>query len=404
MEAVAALFKLQELGGVALVAILIVVLNVLFHTFKEWFNRYYTERSQNRLAVDQDLRPLLQATSDLVSRLIELILQRGSRLQQAPWKPLAEKDRLPPVELDRFHSTVVRFIAFLALRETFRARTMRLHAPRLDKARFYLDRKIPAALKGNIFGAELLSGEDAEVIGEYFAPTSDTPTITPLTILNNMRTARGRTLFNHMGSRLSISIDALRGIFTDDHIANTSDTKRILTLVHLTIMLLDFFQDVSGSAQWEEDRMVLCKLIAKHNLSRDKKTFLYKHDDLSGADYLTSFSPHAVPAGTLRFDWAQRRGLRRTLQSRARRGIASHAEKAVTSTRIRASQGKKTLDLQWSDTAETMEEKLTTFLTSTRSLVSLSAQHVASRGDAQAAGTTGPVQQCNAADAAARRG
>jgi len=295
-----------------------------------------------------------------VARLVELLLLSDSKLQLSTWSPLEMDKRVPLIGLERFHSTTIRLITFLAIREQFRMKTARSSSPLLDKVRFYIDRKIPPAFKGNIFASELLSTEDAEVIGEYFARVDEGREIGTLGILEKLETVRGIELFNHVGGRLSVDIPELRKMVYNNTIDDTDSARHILALAHLTLMLIDFQQNIEKGAQWEEYRIVLCKLLQKHNTSRDKRTFLYRRGDINERSYLDSYGEHVTRA---------------SLNWRGKKGRHSHPTKVISSDGVHAFQGKsksrQEIHLRWADDLETLVRALNTFLCSTRKLVAI---------------------------------
>jgi len=363
---------LNDKPGLVLVAVLLIALNAMLHAFKEWFTDRYKRSADDNATVDRELRPLLHATTDLVSRLLELLLQTGSRMQQQQWKPLDANVRTDVFSLDRPQTTTLRFIAFLALRERFRSHTARISSARLDRIRFYLDRKIPTALKGNIFAAEILSNEAAEVCGEHFQPAEVSNEITTLSLIEKINVVEGKSLFNVIGGRLAINLQKLQNLVAADQapVDIDLDIRRILALTHLTIMLLDFQQDVSQTPHWEENRIVLCKMLVKYNRTREKAAFLYSHGDLASADYLDSYSAYATSDKPR--NRSKKKSLENALSTRGKWTRESHPVKSISAQGVKSTMGSASVELLWSEDLSTLIQKLNTFLLSTRKLVSVS--------------------------------
>jgi hypothetical protein len=373
MEGSTVLFRMLDDKMLLFVLVFaLVALNAVLHAFKEWFTDRYKRRSDDNAIIDRELRPLLGATTDLVSRLLELLLQTGSRLQQQhQWQPLTETDKPDVLSLNRAQTTALRFIAFLATRQRFRLRTSRISSRRLERIRFYLDRKLPTALKGNIFAAEILGNEAAEVLGEYFQPEHSSDDITALCLLRKVGSNEGRALFNTVLQRLAINLEKLREFIESDAPVIDSGANRILALSHLAIILLDFQQDVSQTPHWEETRIVLCKMLAKYNKAREKAAFLYSQGDLSGTSYVLSYSSYATSERPRGRSWWSQRRTTRALARRGRLRRESHPVKDVSHYGVKASMGTATVELLWSDDVSTLVRKLNTFLLSTRKLVSV---------------------------------
>jgi hypothetical protein len=375
MEGIPTLLKLSEPWGLVLLATLIVILNVIFHAFKELFNRWHSRRSEENAAIDQALRPLLVGTSDLVARLVELLVQQGSRLQRERWEPLRtgpDSPALSVIGISRFHSTVVRVIAFLALRELFRRKTLSMRSRRLERIRFYLERKIPAAFKGNIFSAQILSTEEAEAIGEYFAPDSGIADLTVMALIEKINEEPGRTFFNYIGGHISVSMQTLGQAISSHQIPSSDEGHRILSLAHLAILLLDFDQDLEDTPHWEEHRIVLCGFLKKHNQTMNKRVFLYRRGDLESKNYLDTYSAHSIQD---RFIWrpsfAERWLLKRSLTKRGKTHLLSHPVKLCTADGVHSQQDGQNERLLWNDDLATLVSKVNTFQLATRMLISL---------------------------------
>jgi len=376
MEGATALFRLLDDKLLLVVlAITLVLFNAVLHAFKEWFTDRYKRRADDNATVDRELRPLLHATTDLVSRLLELLLQTGSRMQQQHWKPLENNACVDVLSLDRLQSTTIRFISFLALRERFRSHTNRISSERLERIRFYVDRKIPTALKGNIFAAEILSNEAAEACGEFFQPAEASQQITTLCLLEKVNSDAGRGLFNAIGGSLAINLQKLQTFVATDQspVDIDFDVRRILALAHFAIMLLDFQQDVSQTPHWEENRIVLCKMLVKYNRAREKAAFLYSHGDLASADYLDSYSPYVTgETPQERSGFVAKRRIAKVLAQRGKWTRQSHPVKVIDDQGVKSSMGKSNVELFWTDDLSTLVQKLNTYLLSTRKLISVS--------------------------------
>jgi len=378
MEGAAALFKAAEISGIAILATVLVVLNVGLHSFKEWFSDRYKRRAEDEAIIEREIRPLVAATSDLVARLVELLVETGSRLQKTHWEPLREpatQEDLSEIHVDglnRFHSTVIRLISFLALRERFRARTARILDKKLSHVRYFLERKIPPAFKGNIFGAEILSTEYAEVIGGYFLP-EEKAEVTTLSTLEKLNTLKGRRLFNLLGTRIAANPAVILACVESNTIPDTEDAMRVLALAHFTIMAIDFYQNIDATAHWEEQRMVLCRFLAKYNRTREKACFLYERGDLTqDDDYLVTYGGFPLRGKS----WPKRGRLRtwmvtRQLNRRAAENRLSHHSRQFSKNGLTLTLGGSTTSLKWAEELSTLMQYTNTFNLQIRRTVSV---------------------------------
>lgn len=374
MEAGSLLLKLLEkplFWELLALAALVLLLNVVLHAFKEIFTARYAKSRVDHQTIAYEARVLLAATEALVARLVEMLVHTGSRLQETDWEDLIVAPA-SPAGLNRRQTTALRFLTFLVACERFRQRTADLSSPRLDAIRFYIERKIPTSLKGNIFGQEILSGEEARFLGRYFTDGDAQVDSTPFTAIQRMEQELARDLFNRLGRAINVTPASLENLKESSGTGLGQAERRTLAVTHMAILLLDLHQDVAWSPHWEENRLVLCQLLRDYNKTRSKEAFLYAIGDLSTPSYISTF--HMATFANKRWpNWLRLIFARRQLRRRGRIAGESHPVKHVHAEGVNAKMPNgSAVALRWNNaTAALSQQQLNAFLRSTRKIVRL---------------------------------
>jgi len=282
-----------------IVGITLIIINITTHALIE----SYRSRSDRRALVIRSLRPVENAAADLVSRLSEMLVTHQVPMQRtiAAYDPaMSLTERLPvlnPISMNRHESTAFRLVRFLALAEEFRRDTADIASFQLiEEAEYFLDHKIPVGLKGNLYEGPLLSTELQQELGS-----------TLLLASNERRTDVGHLCeCLHRDEYSRLLFQSALGVFrfdvtplADDGTIRIDDQnwRRILTLSHLGIYLIDFFHRFADNSQWEEQRLFFVRLIRMWNTIASKARYLYEPGDLTTNSYIDTFPGQLTPSG-----------------------------------------------------------------------------------------------------------
>lgn len=336
----------QTFWGVSLAALLFIFVNTVSHSIQEMIN----ERRKHRLLVVSAMEPVLGAAADLISRLCEiLVYQRTSMV-----KALARDDR-PDIstaaanQLDRVQSTAFRLLRFIVLSHYFQAATA--DTPQrslLRRANFFLQRKIPTAMKGGYYQVDLLPKEEQEFIAADVCDFSSYSSVLKLNIGSFSRLFKDgkidRSAFADLVKFLIVDPGPIRDGGEMDR--TSVNWRKLLALAHVAVYLIDFFQDLRNSPRWEEHRLVLVSLLRQWNSAATNPRYLYHKGDLQTDSYLDTYSERIcwgrslyalerfVPGGTgfNSYRTAFRRWVKgRVLRKRGRRYEGAHRVKIPSS-------------------------------------------------------------------------
>ncbi|HXG53701.1 MAG TPA: hypothetical protein VNN77_20045 [candidate division Zixibacteria bacterium] len=283
------------LAGIALIAV-----NVVSHALVE----NYKVRKQRRELVKRNLKPLLSATTELISRISELLIQEKKELIDAirSYSPEILAQRIPTLSaatMNRHESTAYRLVNFLTLAAYFGRQTADVPSFRLlDRVEYFIQNKIAVGLRGNLYGKNFLSTELQEELAEsYLAcnPHLRAAELSIGTFVANLKTRKYDPVL--FACALSFfDVDPARARVADG-ISRTSDEWRhILVLAHLAIYLIDFYQELAEDPQWEEHRLYFVRLVRQWNADVPKRRYLYEPGDLDGDNYLDTFPARRTSA------------------------------------------------------------------------------------------------------------
>jgi hypothetical protein len=296
--------KFAELEGfVPLVAagIIFVLVNTLSHIAQQQYN----ERRAHKQTVEKALAPLLNATSDLISRIGEiLVFQRPSMLESLRTQKdkMASEilgdgklDMLRPEQLDRVQSTAYRLLRFLVFVHHFYRITADVPLfSRLRHANYFLQRKISTSLKGGLYSAVLLSKETQEHIAAEILDLEHSRSASDFNVGYFCRLIRDGDLDPDL-LRLAVQVflvdpEPIKEYKEIDH--HATNWHKILALAHFGVYLIDFFQDLSQSPRWEEYRIFFVALIRHWNHKAVATRYLYDMGDLDAGsnNYLDTYS------------------------------------------------------------------------------------------------------------------
>lgn len=311
MEAAKA--QASSFGGLLLPLVLAGIALILVNTLSARFIGWWSERVGRRQELQRRLRPVLKAAADLVSRLSDILIAHQSTYL-AMYKTYKDQDKLArfkslrPLEMNRFESTGFRLVNLLLLAEEFRRRTSDTPAFRkLERAEFFLQHKIPVALRGNLYGYQLIGTEaQEEIAAAALRSFNNRPgsefSVGDLCSFMSSGTY-DRELFNVAVKVFQVDTTCLQDASEIDR--NAAAWLHILTLAHFGVYLIDFFQDLANNCQWEEQRLLFVKLIKEWNTGGKRHRYLYEPGDLEGTNLLDSYPGRLAPRG-FAFDVARR--------------------------------------------------------------------------------------------------
>ena len=280
----------QTFWAVFLAAMVFVLVNTVSHAIQETIN----ERRRHRVQVKSELAPVLAATSDLVSRLCEiLVYQRRSMISALEAKEHPDILVAPATKLDRLQSTAYRLLRFLALSHHFQASTANIPLfSHLRHAYYFLQRKLPTSFKGGFYHASLLSKEEQEFIAAEICDDDSLVDVEKLNISRFAKLLKSQRIdiqvFDSLVKALEVDPAPIKDRQNINH--NDQNWRKLLAWAHTTVYLIDFFQDLSDSPRWEEHRIVLIGMIRQWNIGETNPIYLYHRGDLQTNRYLDTYS------------------------------------------------------------------------------------------------------------------
>jgi hypothetical protein len=272
----------------------LILVNLVTHHLVQ---RYEVRKSQKD-QVNRNLKPLLRATADVISRITEILITQKVSIFQAValYDPSDEalKNRISALTaetLNRHESTAYRLINFLALSNFFTRETAALTPfARLDRVEFFLQHKIAVGLRGNLYGLHFLNTELQEDLGASYLDCAHRTRATDLTLSCFLSNLKSGHYDSHL-YRKALEVFAVTPPFpAQDHIDRGAvEWKHTLVLAHLAIYLIDFYQELAVDPQWEEHRVFLVRLVRQWNADATKHLYLYEFGDLEQDNYLDTF-------------------------------------------------------------------------------------------------------------------
>jgi hypothetical protein len=266
-----------------------------------------SDTAKRREEVTHHLQPVLDAAADLVSRLSDILIahqQTYLRIFQAydPQSAVSRLGALRPVDMNRHESTGFRLVYLLALAEDFRRKTAGTRTfPLLERADFYLQHKIAVALRGNLYGHQLLSTEMQQ---EMAAAALRSPKVKQALDFTTGDLCALMSSGAYDPQLFKAALDVLcvdtAALGADKEIDRNSEAWRhILSLAQLGVYLIDFFHDLGNNCQWEQQRVFFVKLVCEWNQASARYRYLYELGDLDTGNYLDSYPGELAPRGVV---------------------------------------------------------------------------------------------------------
>lgn len=323
-------------------------------------------RARQREQVERNLKPLLRATADLISRLVEILITHKRAVMEAiaVYDPTALDARLDTAietaaDLNRHETTAYRLINYLTLANYFGRETSGIAPfPVLDRAEYFLQHKIAVGLRGNLYNVGFLSTELQEDLATSYLECDRTVRAADLSSGIFLAHVKAKKYPRDFFRR------ALNFVAVVPPYANSQDAmdrskkewKHTLALAHLGIYLIDFYQELANDPQWEEHRVFFVKLVRQWNVDAQKHRYLYEPGDLETSDYLRTFpakrtsresSLYSIPSLFGLRDAVSRMSKLVTLNLRAARFGRRHHPKQLKSWGVRIKVGERRFDVRW---------------------------------------------------------
>lgn len=368
---------LQTFWAVFFAAALFVVVNIVSHAVQERIN----EARRHRLLVRSSIEPVLGAASDLISRLCEiLVYQRKSMVNSLTAIDRPDIMTAPANQLDRVQSTAYRLLRFLVCSHYFQTATASTpHFSQLRRAYYFLQRKIPTAMKGGFYQIKLLAKEEQEFMAAEVCDCDSLASVEKLNIGRFSRLIKSGevdpVIFGELIAVLTVDPSPIETRGNVD--PNDLNWRRLIAWAHIGVYLIDFFQDLRESPRWEEYRIVLVSMIRQWNVSATKTMYLYHKGDLHTGRYLDTYSERLcwrrfpywferlVPGG--KGLESQRSRYRRWVKSRVlthrgRRYEATHRRKQPTNEGLQLQGTNKDHFISYTDSLADVHEAVLHFL------------------------------------------
>lgn len=370
--------------SLTLVGLLLILVNAFSHYLREWITQKLNRDKEKSELVQKNLKPLLNATSGLVSRIVEIIIHYQPTtikdIQRYDPNNLAERiKRIYNDEdtMNRHESTAYRLVLFLSLLKYFQTKTSEIVLyPLLDSLQEFTEHKIPVGLRGNLYRFKLLSTQVQERMSSLFDfdgnPRPSDFSLSHFRELLN-KSQNTQKVFKLALDYFNIHIGPLR-----DHetVAPTSkEWKHLLAVCHATVYLMDFFQDYDQNSQWEEYRVYLVRVIKEWNEHNAKKSYLYHIDDLRSTNYLDTY-PDSVLIGfplwrrVILFGWTKRRAKYLALRRRGKLFAKRHHKKKIVPRGVRIyTGGARPYCLPWDQELDKLYSGVMNYLTTERQII-----------------------------------
>jgi hypothetical protein len=303
---VAEAFKGERFGlflALVLAGSVLIAVNAVSHALIEILKG----RSQRRALVTRALRPALGASERLISRMADIFVTHQERMAGIirEYDALASRDRLPtltPISMNRHESTAFRLAHLLSLIQYFLRETVDTPTfPLLERANYYLEHKIRVGLRGYVYNIALMSTKVQEEIGEQFFQYAgeknpfDLSADRFLSFLTSRRD--GPDLFTALMTTLHVDTTPL--VKGQDLVRAEKNWCRMLALAHLSVYLIDFFQEFENNCRWEEERVLFVRLIVQWNADSTRHRYLYEPGDLSTGNYIDTYPGRLTPPSPL---------------------------------------------------------------------------------------------------------
>lgn len=340
----------------------LILVNLLSHRLVASYDR----RARHREQVQKNLKPLLRATGDLISRLVEILITQKKPLIDAieHFNPQHLEQRLESeiatsADFNRHETTAYRLINFLTLAHYFGRETSEIPSFRLlDRAEYFLQHKHAVGLRGNLYHQSFLSTELQEDLATSYLECDKSARAVDLSLgmfLAQLKAGRYPLAFFEAALKVVTLVPPYTT--SGDSIDRSDDSWRhTLALAHLAIYLIDFYQELAHDPQWEEHRVFFVRLVRQWNADSQKHRYLYEPGDLGTSDYLRTFpSPRTSRQSSL-YALPRILGIRDAI-GRFRKSIAlnlrgarygrRHHPKRVRRWGVRVKTDKRRFDVRW---------------------------------------------------------
>ena len=316
-----------------------------------YYNRRIESRRGEESAWQRVGMPVINAADDLIARIFDIMVRNRDLALDRPVERSCTEVFNPPKEL----STVWRLMFYLAA-----ATYLEQHVAdersnsKISILRYFANNKSRIALKGNMYGATTrLQTEGQQLVGSKVLSLGVSREIRDVGFFEFVHELRS-------DDELYESAEAVRRVLNVKATADLSDGQ-LLSLAHFVIYLIDLVQDLRPLSKWEEFRLYLATVIRAYNQSSTGRTsFLYRHGDLSGEDYLETFGilPSDSPRWFHVFQSAPRRRAKRVAK-RAKTGFP----REITSAGVKRTKGRQVVTLSWKDKPGDVKKQLEALFT-----------------------------------------
>lgn len=294
---------------------------VVVNTVSFWVKDYFTDRGalnrKKRDVLASHLTPLLHIAEQATSRLLEIVTGSDKKMEAAVSQYRANRPSVQQLasrflslqsganEFDRHESTAFRLINLLTSMQEFTVGTLDIaNHVELTEALGYIDNKIPMGLRGNLFMSREgytppLSTETQErIAAQFYCADSVFPLgLNVKEFLAEVeRGAPGIRMVAPIMEFLAVDPATVRELYAADtnlFSQPTNEQRHLLNVIHSTVYLIDFIQDLGDTPQFEEYRFLLVKILKLWG-ERVKRLHLYRPDDLKSNSYLASYSEIAA--------------------------------------------------------------------------------------------------------------
>jgi hypothetical protein len=294
---------LQSIGALPKVFLTLVLAGatlIFVNTITDTLIHYVRSRARRNDHVTRHLKPLLRATADLITRISDILILKKPAIIEAindyDEDDVSRIKDLSPTEFfsNKHVTTAYRLIDFLAIAKYFGRQTAEISSsPRLDRIEYYLQHKILVGLRGNLYNFKIKSLNAAmqENLAISYLECDRSRRAADLSIGNFLSYLKeGKYDITLFKAALDFfDLDISKAKIEDRPNLESNEWKHTLNLAHLSVYLIDFYQELAVDPQWEEYRIYFVSLIRYWNASASKKLYLYQPGDLESNNYLDTF-------------------------------------------------------------------------------------------------------------------
>lgn len=372
--------------SLTIVGLILIAVNAYSHYLRERISDDVERKRKRKEIVENNLKPLIDATSSVIVRLMEILVYYYPEIIDDINKFDARKfnGRISEIckggkIMNRHESSAYRLLHFFHHLKQFERETKEIPDYKLLKAiRYFTEHKIPVGLRGKLYGFKCLSTQIQDRLSSLFFEQVDGEKDVDITVSSFLSLlGKSHTLkkeFLHPLNFINVDISPLRNnqpIRADDN-----KWKQILALCHLSVYLIDFCQDLDNNPQWEEYRVYLVRLIKQWNQVTTNRNYLYRKNDLDTSDYIdtfhdTCFMAYPTWRRIIRFAWTRRRHKFCALRRRGKRFVGRHDRKKVDEDGVVIySNENKSYTVDWNEDLPSLRTAIRNYLVSEKNLSS----------------------------------